>query len=962
MISKFNEELLFRILPRVEEITSGLDAEEVTVETFLYCVLEAYLAGDSKAGKDTLLIDAASQVISTDRAKFQQELYEVVKVSQAEVMNEESSNVLIVRNGGGNDNDAGPGVLMLSKKLVKLLTVVNKSIGDDIIKPRDVMVACLVVFKDESIEFLNVMKSRKKFYKVLKDDAKKVSGKLLDVIKGCDFGKDVDSIINESKQSNGLVSDTFESLMDNLSSISDGKLNSSKIDVIKDEKKTGENTDSGLRIKRISADDFLDFVQGNVTSSEYDRDRRRSKLTSLFNSILGNNSDKGKSTNSAGIGSGVEVDNVSKSSILEQFGTNLVEKAIKGEFDKVVGRSTEISKVIEILCCRKKNNAALLGDPGCGKTAIVEGLAQMIAKNEVPDEIKGKKIYSISVMDLLAGTTYRGQLEQRIQNLCKEVASRKDVIIYMDEFHQATSGESNNISQMLKPALGRGEFQSIISTTNGEYRKFVEKDGALKRRFEAVYVEEPTVEETKAILREIAPSYCKFHKVSCSDEVIDKCVEWSGKYINDKFFPDKAITTFDLSCSVAKLKSSDNTNKKEEELLRLCSKQDEIEKRMISLVKEARLEEAGKLRKKLVTVENKIDKLSNSNDPEIRGEVTIEDICDVISRSSGIPSEIIMSNDLDKIKNIKNVLSSKVIGQDEAINELTIALQRNMLGLRDPNKPIASFLLVGPTGVGKSLVSKTLATEFFGSDKNLVTIACSEYMQDWAESKLLGSAPGYVGFSDSEPRLYVLKRKPYSVILVDEIEKSSSNLYNIWLNMLEEGEITLSTGEKVSCKNSIIIFTGNVGTKSLEIKGGDGFGFRKYSSEEKKDRDVSIVMDEVKKEFRPEFLNRLSKVIVFNSLSKNELSKIFDIELSKLKERINYDLVVSDDLKELIISKCEPEYGARSLQRLITEYVEKEICKTMIDSNVDFSKMKVINLNLIKKEKEKDEVVVEFSK
>lgn len=650
-----------------------------------------------------------------------------------------------------------------------------------------------------------------------------------------------------------------------------------------------------------------------------------------------------------------KVDPNSKTPTLDQYGTDMTKKAKEGKYDPVIGREKEISQVIEILCCRKKNNAALLGDPGCGKTAVVEGLAQAISRGEVPREMKGKRIYSISTTDLQAGTIYRGQLEQRVQELCSEVTNNPDVIIFMDEFHTAVSEGSSNISQMLKPALGRGEVQMIVSTTNDEYRKFIEKDGALKRRFEPVRVDEPSVEDTVQILKGLSGTYSKFHQVKYTDEVLEKCVEWSGKYINDRFFPDKAIGVLDMASSLTKLENP-----------RDYSKVDTLEKKIAGLdmaaskaIRESDFEGASKLRDQRKVVEKMLDKLKNpdSQDDTEWPVVGIDSVSKVISKTSGVPIDKIMSSDMAKVKAMKDSLSSRVIGQDEAITELSIALQRNILGLRDPHKPIASFLLVGPTGVGKTLVSKVLAEEFFGSEKSLVSISCSEYMQDWAESKLLGSAPGYVGFTDSEPRLYVLKRKPYSVLLIDEVEKSSNNLYNIWLNMLEEGEVTLSNGEKVSCRECIIIFTGNVGTKSLELHG-NGIGFGKVSGTDKRKKDISVVMKEVEREFRPEFRNRLSKIIVFNSLSEDELKKIFDIELGKLQKRLKeqngYELVVSDSLKEFIVSKCEPEYGARSLQRLIIEYVEQEICKTLLDN--PNPEGKTIKLN-----KTGDSFVVEFS-
>lgn len=629
----------------------------------------------------------------------------------------------------------------------------------------------------------------------------------------------------------------------------------------------------------------------------------------------------------------------SKTPVLDQFGLDMTAKAKDGGYDPLVGREKEISQVIEILCCRKKNNAALLGDPGTGKTAIVEGLAQKIAKGEVPNELKGKRIFSISTTDLQAGTIYRGQLEERVQELCNEVRDNDDVIVYIDEFHQAVSEGSSNIAQMLKPSLARGEMNMIISTTTSEYRRYIEKDAALKRRFEPVLVEEPSLEETKEILKGIAPQYSKFHHVKITDEVIKACVEWSGQYITDRQFPDKAIGIMDMSSSLTKLENPLDYKKRGE----LQEKIDQMNKEVDTLIEDAELEKASEIRDERIKTEKELAKLIEKQEKDVKSwpEVTIENVSKVISKISGVPVDKIRSSSMKKLKEMKDQLAAKVIGQEEGVSELVTALQRNILGLRDPHKPIASFLLVGPTGTGKSYVSKILASEFFGSEKSLITIACSEYMQDWAESKLLGSAPGYVGFSDSEPRLYVLKRKPFCVLLIDEIEKSSSNLYNIWLNMLEEGEVTLSSGEKVSCRDCIIIFTGNVGTKSLEIKSAD-IGFGSVSKEDRAKKDKATVMKEVQKEFRPEFLNRLSKIIVFDSLGKKELEKIFDLELAKLQERLkDYKVNVSKKLKSWIIDQTEPKYGARSLQRLIIEHIEQELCKELLETDTESMKKPV---------------------
>lgn len=636
------------------------------------------------------------------------------------------------------------------------------------------------------------------------------------------------------------------------------------------------------------------------------------------------------------------VDPNSDTPTLDRYAINLVNVANEGGFDPVVGREKELEQIIEILCCRKKNNVVLTGDPGCGKTAIIEQLACCIATGQVPLALQDKKLFSLDLNALVAGTSYRGQYEKRLQDVIKEVTTQKNIIIYIDELHNlignGSSSGTGDAANILKPYLARGEFQCIGSTTTDEYRKHIEKDGALKRRFSQVFVEEPSVEDTIKILEGIKDVYGKYHHVTYKDGVIEKCVKLSGKYINDRFFPDKAISVLDMASSLAKLEDPSSEIEARNQLNEIKRQMDKVAQDRHSALIGTDFDLATKLRDQLRSMKDQYaNKEQEIYDNIAAHEVTEKHISSVISKISNVPVDKIMSSDIENVRSMKKELESKIIGQDEAVKELTIALQRNIFGLRDQNKPIASFLLVGPTGVGKSLISKLVAKEFMGSENNLITIACSEYMQDWAESKLLGSAPGYVGFSDSEPRLYVLKRKPYSVILIDEVEKSSNNLYNIWLNMLEEGEVTLSSGEKVSCRNSIIIFTGNVGTKSLEMQG-NGIGFDTPNGEQKRLRDTATVMREVSKEFRPEFLNRLSKIIVFNSLGKEELDKIFWLETGKLQERVRenlgFTIIITDRVKDVIVSKCEPKYGARSLQRLITEYIEDSINSAMLEQEI----------------------------
>ena len=642
-----------------------------------------------------------------------------------------------------------------------------------------------------------------------------------------------------------------------------------------------------------------------------------------------------------------------KTPFLDQYSIEMTERAISNPYDPVIGRDREIEEIVKILSSRLCNNPLLLGDPGVGKTAIVESLATLIAtkSSKIPEAIRNKRIFSLNINSVVAGCTYRGQFEERMQNIIKEVVADPDIIVYIDEIHNmvgagASSGEQKgDMGNILKPYLSRGEFQCIGSTTVSEFRNIIEKDKALVRRFGTIYVEEPSLNDTIKIIEGVASKYENYHKVKYPKEIIRACVNYSDRYIYDSCFPSKAVKILDKVGASVKIKQPENTKVKD-----LENNIDDLEKQKFDIItkqfdnweKACELkDQTDDLKKELTKVKKDLE-TNSSNWPMI----TLDNVCEVISSTTGIPLDRISSTDTEKLRSMKKQLDNKVIGQEEAVEELSIAIQQNTLGLRDPKKPIASFLFVGPTGVGKTYVAKTVAKEFFGSDKNLVTISCSEYMEKYSESKLIGTAPGYVGY-DSEPRLYILKRQPYTVLLVDEIEKSNSDLYNIWLNMLEEGEITLSTGEKISCRNCIIIFTGNVGTKSLEIKG-SGLGFGKLSADEKKKADVSTVMKEVEKEFRPEFLNRLTKIVVFNSLDEKSLNKIFDLELKTLRDQVKsqnkLNIKVSKEAKNLIISKCDPKYGARSLKRLINEYVLNEICKKMLQEDVTGKQLAEVNL------------------
>ena len=607
----------------------------------------------------------------------------------------------------------------------------------------------------------------------------------------------------------------------------------------------------------------------------------------------------------------------------------------KEELDPVFGREQELEQLLEILGCKKKNNAILVGEPGVGKTSVVELLAQRIKTKNVPKNFMGKRIYSLDLNSLVAGTKYRGQYEERLQGIIEEVVSSKDIIVFIDEIHNlvgnGSSDSSGDAANILKPYLAKGKFQCIGSTTFREYRKFIEKDGALKRRFQNVIIEEPDKEETKVILRNIKGTYEKHHNVVFPKEVIDSIVELSGRYISDRNFPDKAIDILDLAGSLARLRDSDVETKKYLELETTLEKIREIKSKAIE---NQDFEEATQQKSQ----ENEVMREMNVKDKKLT--VTLEDVYSSIGKRSGVPIDNIGSSDLDKLRKLNSILTKEVVGQEKAVKEIVMSLQKNSLSIRDPKRPIASLLFVGPTGSGKTYLCKQLAKEFFGSQDALIKFDMSEYGEKHNITKLTGAAASYVGYDD-EPGFEQIRKKPYSVVLFDEIEKAAPEVYQIFLSILDEGYITLANGVRIDFKNTIIIFTGNIGTKELSLFG-RGVGYASSTDtvpdEAKKD---SIVRKAIEKTFAPEFINRLSKITIFSSLGKSELLKISDLEINKLKERLRTNkikLQVTKALKEYMVSQCDLKYGARDLQRNITKYIEESICEKLLEENVDTSK------------------------
>ena len=637
---------------------------------------------------------------------------------------------------------------------------------------------------------------------------------------------------------------------------------------------------------------------------------------------------------------------------IDEFGIDMTENAADGKYDPVIGRDKEISQIIEILSCRKKCNAILLGDAGTGKSALVEGLAQRIVSGEVPRDLKNKRIVSISTTDLTAGTQYRGQLEERVMNLCKELSEHKEFIIFLDEFHSATSENSTSIADMLKPSLSRGEITVIASTTLDEYKKYVEKDSALKRRFQKVFISEPNREETYKILKGLAKKYQEFHHVKYTDEVLRACAEYSERYMYDRKSPDRAIDIMDTAGALTKLSNPSNT----EELDRLEKERDEAIKRKIKAIDKSEFSEAKVQRDEESRLNKEIEALKKkaaSADPKTWPVVTIENVASVISKISGVAVDKIVTPEMDKIRGMRDELKKCVIGQDEAIDSVVKVLSKSFLGLRNENRPVASLLFTGPSGVGKTLIAEKIAETVFGSKDAMLRVDCGELSQEGSVTKLIGASASYVGYNDTA-LLEKVRDRSQILVLFDEIEKCNQNTINtIFLNMMDNGMIKLANGKDVSFRDAIIIFTSNEGTKDLELKG-NGIGFGEPSKEEKRISDTATVMKALEKKFRPEFRGRLTGVTVFNSLGEPEMMKIFDLELNKFKERLKkrgYSLMVGKELKKYIVSKTDTRYGARDLTKGIGTYIEDKIVEKLLDPGTDLTKKK-IKANLVSDEVE----------
>lgn len=627
---------------------------------------------------------------------------------------------------------------------------------------------------------------------------------------------------------------------------------------------------------------------------------------------------------------------------LNQYGTDLTKLAREGKLDPVIGRKVEIQRVIEILSRRTKNNPCLIGEPGVGKTAVVEGLAEKIVAGDIPELLKDKRVVSVDMANMVAGAKYRGDFEDRIKKLLKEVQKAKDVILFIDEIHTIVGAGSAegaiDAANILKPLLARGEIQLVGATTLKEYRKFIEKDAALERRFSQVIVQEPSEEETVKILKGLRDKYEAHHNVKISDDAILACVDLSSRYINDRFLPDKAIDLMDEAASRLKMKSymEPNTFKGIQEEIEKLNKEKEEAIRTQEFEKAAKIRDKENEKKKSLEKVKKEWKEKNSKEILNLNE---ENIQEVVSAWTGIPVSKVSESESEKLKNLEENLHKRVIGQDEAVSAVAKAIKRSRLGLKDPNKPIGSFLFLGPTGVGKTELSKALAESLFGSEDSLIRIDMSEYMESHSTAKLIGAPPGYVGYDEAGQLTEKVRRKPYSVILFDEIEKAHPDVMNMLLQVLDDGRLTDAQGRTVNFKNTIIIMTSNEGARLITDKKQLGFTSSSNDNKEKQYEETKKeVMNELKKDFKPEFLNRIDDIIVFHKLMNEDIIKIVDLlvlKVIKLMKEQNIELVVDEHAKELVAKKGVDEaYGARPLKRAIQSMIEDKVAEAILDGKV----------------------------
>ena len=644
-------------------------------------------------------------------------------------------------------------------------------------------------------------------------------------------------------------------------------------------------------------------------------------------------------------------DGPSKTPVLDNFSRDLIKQAQEGKLDPVIGRDDEINRIAQILSRRKKNNPIILGEPGCGKTAIVEGLAKKIFEGDCPQNLSSKRIVSLDMTSIVAGTKYRGQFEERMKVIIEELYANPDIIIFIDEIHTmigaGNASGSMDASNIFKPALSRGELQCIGATTLEEYRKNIEKDGALERRFQKVMVDPATKEETLEILQQSKDRYENHHKVSYSDDILKLCVDLADRYITDREFPDKAFDIIDEVGARSQVEI-----KLPEIIEELKLQVQKIKEEKLDVINKQKYEEAANLRDKerkiLADLAREKDEFEKNRDQNKR-VVTEDVVYDVVSLMTKIPINKITTDETQQLISLRETLSTKVIGQDDAVAKISRAIQRNKVGLSDPKKPIFSGLLIGNSGVGKTELAKQLAKHMFSSEDALIRLDMSEFSDKIATSKLTGTSPGYVGYEDGSPFLNKIKNKPYSVILLDEIEKAHPEIFNVFLQMLDEGFLTDGHGRKINFKNCIILMTSNVGTRVVQ-EFGTGVGFSTNTKTERADEEIKSVLEkELFKKFAPEFINRFDDIVYFKDLNKDDLLKIVELELDKFYERISqleFSVQVEDSLKNHLIEVgTDTRFGARILKRTVQKWVDDAITEKILTDNPEKGSTFILTYN-----------------
>ena len=646
--------------------------------------------------------------------------------------------------------------------------------------------------------------------------------------------------------------------------------------------------------------------------------------------------------------------------VLDSFGRDLTKAAEEGRLDPIVGREKELERIAQILSRRKKNNPILIGEPGVGKSAIAEGLAQRIVEHKVSRTLYNKRIIVLDLGSVVAGTKYRGQFEERMKSILNELVKNPDIIIFIDEIHNIVgAGNANgslDASNMFKPALARGELQCIGATTLDEYRQYIEKDGALERRFQKILVEPTTPEETVQILNNIKSRYEDHHLVSYSQDAIEACVKLTNRYISDRHLPDKAIDALDEAGARVHIGNIHVPN----EIVEMEKQVEEIRQQKKLAIKEQRFEDAGKYRDEEKSLVEKLENAKKAWDNETnshRETVTEQNVAEVVAMMTGVPVQRIAQNEGDRLMSMESELAGTVIGQDEAIKNVVKAIRRNRAGLKDPNRPIGSFIFLGPTGVGKTYLAKVLAKYLFDSEDALIRIDMSEYMEKFAVSRLVGAPPGYVGYEEGGQLTEKVRRKPYSIVLLDEIEKAHPDVFHLLLQVLDDGQLTDSLGRKVDFKNTIIIMTSNIGSRQLKDFG-QGVGFGTQAKKDSKDKySRAVIENALKRSFAPEFLNRIDEVVIFESLNKENINQIIDIELKKVFARIKemgYEPELTEKARKYIVEKgWDEQYGARPLKRAIQKYVEDVLAEEIIKSNPEKGSKIVIDYDA-----EKDDMTV----